>query len=122
MIRTILVCAFAFTFSSPASAGFLRWSAEIENDPFSGGMRVTANFMSTLRSGAIIICDTKDPGVLIRTIPGFTYDPALALYQPEIQIAIDGNVFDAGTGETGAVGDQSRTGLKGREVSAMDIG
>lgn len=88
-----------------ASADFERWSAEIENDPFSNGMRVTVGYMSSMRSGILIICDTKEPGMLIRAIPGFAYESSLALVTPEIQIAVDGNIMTAGDGETGSVGD-----------------
>ncbi len=88
-----------------ASADFERWSAEIENDPFSNGMRVTVDYMSSIRSGVVIICDTKEPGILIRSIPGFAYEASLMLVTPEMQIAVDGNIMTAGEGETGSVGD-----------------
>lgn len=89
----------------PASAGFLAWDAEIEEDPFSGGKRVTAGYMSSIRSGVIIICDTAEKGLTLRAIPGFAFDDVLSGETPEIEVAIDGNRLLGQEGQTGSVGD-----------------
>ncbi|WP_274627591.1 hypothetical protein [Arvimicrobium flavum] len=87
-----------------AAADFLRWSAEIENDPFSGGRKVLVN-MSTIRSGVFIVCDTAEPGVRVRAVPGWAYVPDLALIEPTIEFAFDGERLLGAKGTTGAVGD-----------------
>jgi hypothetical protein len=89
----------------PAAAGFQQWSVETEDDPFSGGKRVTVNFMSSLRSGVLVICDTAESGVMFRIIPGFAYEATLDEVTPEIEFAIDGKRLLGQDGKTGAVGD-----------------
>ena len=50
-------------------ADFLRWSADTEEDPCSG-RRVKVNFMSSVRSGVFIICDTVERGLTVAPSPG----------------------------------------------------
>lgn len=88
-----------------AVADFLRWSAEIENDPFSGGRKVTVNYMSSLRSGIFIFCDSAEPGVRVRAVPGWAYDADLALIEPTLEFAFDGKRLLGAKGSTGSVGD-----------------
>ncbi len=88
-----------------ASAGFLEWDADVEEDPFSGGKRVTVGYMSSIRSGVVIICDTAEKGVTIRAIPGFAFDGALSGLSPEIEVAFDGKRLLGQEGQTGSVGD-----------------
>lgn len=90
---------------APASAGFLEWNADVEEDPFSGGKRVTAGYMSSIRSGVVIICDTAEQGLMIRAIPGFAFDATLLGISPEIEVAIDGSRLLGQQGQTGSVGD-----------------
>lgn len=89
----------------PAYAGFDRWTAETEKDPFSGGKKVMVGYMSSLRSGILIKCDSAEQGISVRAIPGFAYVAALAGETPEVQFAIDGNLLFGEEGRTGSVGD-----------------
>lgn len=89
----------------PAFAGFDRWTAKTEKDPFSGGKKVMVDFMSSFRSGILIKCDTAEHGISVRAIPGFAYVPALDGKTPEVQFAIDGNLLFGADGRTGSVGD-----------------
>ncbi|CAN7345667.1 hypothetical protein [Neorhizobium sp. LjRoot104] len=86
-------------------AGFQAWTVDSEDDPFSKGTRVTVDFMSSLRSGVLFICDSAESGLLIRAIPGFAHEPILKGIVPKIEIAIDGKLLFGQDGETGAVGD-----------------
>jgi hypothetical protein len=104
-VRAVFMFLVAMFAAVPAHADFQRWSAETEEDPFSGGRRVTANFMSSLRSGVFIICDTAEQGLTVRAIPGFAHDPALESLSPEIEFAFDGKRLFGQTGRTGSVGD-----------------
>lgn len=96
-----------------AAADFLRWSVEIENDPFSGGRKVTVNYMSSLRSGIFIFCDSAEPGVRVRAVPGWAYVTDLALIEPTLEFAFDGKRLLGVKGSTGSVGDN----LAAAEVS-----
>lgn len=88
-----------------AAADFLSWSADIENDPFSGGRKVVVNYMSSLRSGVFIFCDSAEPGVRVRAVPGWAYVADLALIEPTIEFAFDGQRLLGAKGSTGSVGD-----------------
>ncbi|MCJ7996661.1 hypothetical protein J5N58_06810 [Rhizobium cremeum] len=92
-------------FSSAAWAGFDSWTAEVENDPFSGGQRVTVGISTSMRSGVVIICDSAEKGLMVRAVPGFAFDSDLAGFEPEVEFAIDGERLLGQAGETGAVGD-----------------
>jgi hypothetical protein len=105
MRTSILALTFLAITISSASAGLMEWSSDVEEDPFSGGIRVTVDFMSSLRSGVLIICDSSERGLLLRTIPGFTFEEGLSGFSPEIEIAIDGQRLLGQSGETGSVGD-----------------
>lgn len=105
-MRTIAVAALAGAISvGPASAGLMQWTAETEEDPFSGGKRVTVDFMSSFRSGVVIICDSAESGLMVRAIPGFAFDSDIEGFTPEIEFAFDGQRLLGQSGETGAVGD-----------------
>lgn len=105
-MRTLFVAMGMFgILAAPAVAGFQSWSADAEDDPFSKGRRVTADFMTSIRSGVVVICDSAEKGFLIRAIPGFAFESALRGLEPEIEIAIDGDRLFGQTGETGSVGD-----------------
>lgn len=104
-MRRWLVCIAFFISATSSIAGFQTWDASVEEDPFSGGRRVTASFMSSLRSGVLVICDTAEQGLLVRAIPGFAYDPSLEGGTPEIEFAFDGKRLLGQSGQTGAVGD-----------------
>jgi hypothetical protein len=76
--------------SWPVNAGFDRWTADKKSDPFSGGQKVTVTNMSSMRSGIVIFCDSAETGLTVRAIPGYAYQAALALIEPDIQFAFDG--------------------------------
>jgi hypothetical protein len=91
--------------SWPVNAGFDRWTADKKSDPFSGGQKVTVTNMSSMRSGIVIFCDSAETGLTVRAIPGYAYQAALALIEPDIQFAFDGKKMLSQKGETGTVGD-----------------
>lgn len=104
-MRFRLIVAGLLVLCAPARADFQSWSSESEEDPFSGGKKVTINFMSTLRSGVIIFCDTSEAGIEVRAIPGFDYIEQLASITPEAAFAIDGKRLLGATGSTAQVGN-----------------
>lgn len=61
--------------------------------------------MSTIRSGVIIFCDTSEPGIEVRAIPGFDYVDKLATFIPQVAFAIDGKLLFDATGRTAQVGN-----------------
>lgn len=101
----ILIAAALSLSAAPASAGFDSWTVDMDNDPFSGGHRVTVDYSSSIRSGVIIICDTTERGLLVRAIPGFAFDADMQGFEPEVEFAIDGERLLGQLGQTGAVGD-----------------
>lgn len=92
-------------FSTPTWAGFDRWTAKTEDDPFSKGRRITIDFMTSIRSGVLLICDTSEEGFLLRAVPGYAYESTLDFVDPQIEVAIDGEVLFGQQGEAGSVGD-----------------
>ncbi len=112
----ILASAIFLVAATSASAGLLQWSSEKEADPFSGGESISADFMSSLRSGVFVLCDSAKPGIIVRAIPGFAYDARLAEFKPKMKFAFDGKLLFVQDGETGSVGDNlaiSQTHLEG---------
>ena len=101
----ILILAVLSSSISSAAAGFERWTAELEENPFSKGLSVTVSNMSTMRSGVVIMCDSAKVGILVRAVPGFAYTDILSLVEPNLQFAFDGNLLFSQSGETGSVGD-----------------
>lgn len=101
----ISVCAALVVISGPAFAGFDNWSAESEDDPFSGGNRTTVDYSNSVRSGVVIICDTAQPGLMIRAVPGFAMEAGLREFKPMMEFAIDGKKVLGQEGRVGAVGD-----------------
>jgi len=99
------LCALVIISSVPAHAGFNSWSAESEDDPFSGGNRTTISYSNSARSGVLIICDTAEPGLMIRAVPGFAFEDSLAGFTPQMEFAIDGKKVLGQAGNVGAVGD-----------------
>jgi hypothetical protein len=105
-MRMILITAAVFSsLSGAASAGFGSWTTDVEKDPFSGGVRVTVDISTSLRSGVVIFCDSAQTGLQVRAIPGFAFTDELAGYKPQIEFAIDGQRILGEIGRTGAVGD-----------------
>ena len=102
-----------------SQAGFREWSVDKEADLFSGGDSVSVGFMTSFRSGVMLLCDSAKEGLTIRSIPGFTYDARLEAFKPTLKFAFDGKfLFDA-EGEVGAVGDNlaiSQTQIKGEQA------
>lgn len=102
---SLAASATLFVSALPALAGFDNWSVISDDDPFSGGSRVTIGYSSSIRSGALIMCDTAKSGITIRAIPGFVYDAKLSGFEPSMEFAIDGKRLKEEQGRTGAVGD-----------------
>ncbi len=100
-----LMLAASMLFSLPAKADFERWSINKESDPFTKGEKVVVDYMSSLRSGVLVFCDTAEPGIEIRAIPGFVYSPDMEALSPEFAVAIDGEVLFTKSARTGMVGD-----------------
>jgi hypothetical protein len=105
ILRLVFAFILSLGFQASASAGFNRWSIEKTDDPFTGGQKVTVDYMSSLRSGVFILCDTSDEGLLVRSIPGFANDPVLEDAKPTLAFAFDGQFLLSDVGETGSVGD-----------------
>jgi hypothetical protein len=106
VFRTISVAvALAVTFAGPTHAGFANWSVDREADPFSGGESVSVNFMTSIRSGVIVLCDSAKQGLVVRAIPGFNYDEQLSGFKPTVKFAFDGKLLFGADGETGSVGN-----------------
>lgn len=100
-----LTVAASVVASLPANADFERWSIMKESDPFTKGEKVVADYMSSLRSGVLVFCDTAEPGIEIRAIPGFVYSPEMEGFSPEFAVAVDGEVLFTKSARTGMVGD-----------------
>lgn len=105
MRRNILMIAALLAAAAPAHAGFDSWTFDVEEDPFSGGERVVVDYSASMRSGALIMCDSAQEGFLIRVIPGYTFETDMAGFEPEVEVAFDGKRLLGQTGETGSVGD-----------------
>ncbi|MGM4980917.1 hypothetical protein [Rhizobium sp. 11_C7_N12_5] len=103
--RVSLAAAVFFVTTLPGQAGFQSWSVDKESDPFSGGESVSVNFMTTLRSGVLVLCDSAKKGLRVRAIPGFDYDQRLENYKPTLKFAFDGKLLFTAEGETGSVGN-----------------
>jgi hypothetical protein len=80
------------------------WSFETTDDPFSGGQKVDADFMSSFRSGVFVLCDTAEFGLDIRAIAGWQYDAALEGVQPEGKFAVDGKILFSSVGRAASFG------------------
>jgi hypothetical protein len=106
VFRALSIAAlFSFVSVMPSYAGFKNWSVDKEADPFSGGESVSVNFMSSIRSGVVVLCDSAKKGLTVRAIPGFDYDPKLEGFKPTVKFAFDGKLLFDAEGETGAVGN-----------------
>ncbi|TWB19558.1 hypothetical protein FBZ99_101331 [Rhizobium sp. ERR 1071] len=106
MFRILSLAAAAIlTTTFPSQAGFQSWSVDKESDPFSGGESVSVNFMTTFRSGVLVLCDSATKGVRVRAIPGFAYDKRLKDFKPTLKFAFDGKLLFTAEGDTGSVGD-----------------
>jgi hypothetical protein len=90
---------------SGARAGFESWSAEVKDDPFSGGQSVMVTYMSSLRSGVLIFCDSTKDGLRVRAIPGFEFNSVLDAAKPTMEFAIDGKRVGYASASTGTVGE-----------------
>ncbi len=106
MLRSLIVATILSAVSShPAAAGLDAWTSETEANPFSGGAKVSATFMTSFRSGVVVLCDTAESGIRVRAIPGFDYSDSLSGFTPTMKFAFDGKVLFGVEGETGSVGN-----------------
>lgn len=90
--------------SSQANAGFGRWTYKMESDPFSGGVRVTVDFQSSVQSAIFMWCDSAQKGATMRIVPGYGYTADMANFVSLMEIAIDGKKITAQTGSVVIVG------------------
>lgn len=105
MLKSVIAATVLSIISaSTASAGFETWTSESEANPFSGGEKVSATFMTSIRSGVVVLCDTAEAGIRVRAIPGFEYVESLVGFTPTMKFAFDGKVLFDAEGETGSVG------------------
>lgn len=100
-----LAAAIIFATTLASQAGFQSWSVDTESDPFSGGESVSVNFMTTIRSGVLVLCNSAEKGLRVRAIPGFAYDQRLEGFKPTLKFAFDGKLLFTAEGETGSVGN-----------------
>jgi hypothetical protein len=116
------VCFSVFLLLSSASlggAGLLQWSVDKQSDPFSGGDSVSVSFMSSFRSGVLLLCDSAHEGLTVRSIPGFDYDDKLDGFTPTVKFAFDGKLLFNTEGRVGKVGNNlaiSEAELKGSQA------
>lgn len=106
MLRSAFIASSISLFlAQPALAGFEEWTSEAEADPFSGGAKISADYMSSFRSGIFVMCDTAEDGIRVRAVPGFDYDASLDGYTPTMKFAFDGKLLFEADGETGSAGN-----------------
>lgn len=60
--------------ASPALADFQRWSVVVEDDPFDGKGRLSINYMDSLKSGVIILCEQGSNKITVRRASMFPFD------------------------------------------------
>ena len=104
MKKFCLVVLFQIVLAVPANAGFGRWSYKMESDPFSGGVRVTVDIVTSIQSAIYIWCDSAQTGASIRVVPGYAYTADMAGFVSLLEIAIDGKKITAQTGGVVSVG------------------
>ena len=98
------VLMFAF-WSSVANAGFDRWTFDVKSDPFSGGEMVIANLSTSVRSGILLMCETKKAAIKVRAVPGYAFTPDMEGQQSVMEFAIDGRRLFSQGAIIGSVGD-----------------
>ena len=89
MRKLILSAIASILMIGSANAGFNSWSVETEVDPFTGGSKVFAVYMESVRSGAVIMCDSASKTLTVRVIPGYTYDSAMKGQSLTMEFAIE---------------------------------
>lgn len=97
-LLTLVLAGIAFFLgSADLKAGFGRWTVDTESDPFSKGDNVVAGYLSSVRSGVFIECDTAGYGIEVRAVAGWEVTStellALEAMDPKAAIAVDGEVL-----------------------------
>lgn len=91
------VAAILILMVSPVLAGWLRWTYDVEKDPFSSGQRLTISYSTSQRSGVFVFCDTSKDGIELRPIAGWHLDHAtltkLNATEIKASIAVDGKIL-----------------------------
>ena len=67
----------------------------------------------------MLLCDSAQDGLTIRSIPGFAYDSRLDGFTPTLKFAFDGKLLFDSEGEVGKVGDNlaiSQVQIKGDQA------
>lgn len=106
--------------SSRAFAGFQSWTIDVEKDPFTEGERITALYSESIRTGAVVMCDTSTKGLMMRSVPGYAMDPFLDGYESVFKVAVDGKLVFEATGRSHAVGDS--LAATSADISVEDSG
>ena len=89
-LRLILAAAtIATAFAGSAHADFYRWSVVVEEDPFTNGNNITANYLTSIRSGLFLTCDSETKVLTIKAIAGYAYEADMTSYTPTAQVMID---------------------------------
>lgn len=68
------MAALGVMIAGAAEASYLRWSVDVEDDPFEGKGRLTMMYMDSLNSGALIMCDEGSQTIVLRIATSFPYD------------------------------------------------
>jgi hypothetical protein len=92
-----------------AFADFAAWGSSVENDPFSGDTKVTVDFLSSMNSGVLMICNTQRTGILVRTFSGLHFSDVPKGATTVLEFAIDGDRLLFQRGETIPIGNNFAT-------------
>ena len=95
----------ATAFAGTAHADFLRWSVVVEEDPFTNGNNITANYLTSIRSGVFLSCDSETKILTIKAVAGYAYEARLAPLTPTAEIMIDKVMVGSYQAQVGAFGD-----------------
>lgn len=111
-MRVIFTVIAIACMATPAKADFQRWSAEVEENPFSGGTNVVLNYSLALRTQVQVNCDSSGDGIELIAIPGYEYTSDMALFFPTVKLAVDGEIIINGVvSDVGAFG-ANQAGVK----------
>jgi len=76
-----------------ANAGFQRWSATVEKNPFSGGVDVSVLYLVSRDAQIQVRCDSGKQGITIVAIPGYEATADALAFEPSVRFAVDGDIL-----------------------------
>lgn len=95
-----------FLSALPAQAAPYSWSVlSVDEDPFTKGVRVVADYTTSERSAIRINCDSSKIGLTVWIIPGFTMSEEMRTMRPTVATAIDGVLMPEAAGNMYVIGD-----------------